>query len=440
VTDFTVRADVHTLVVVNPGHFHAALSLCERNPKLSDDVYVYAEAGADLDRFLAIVRSFNERGVDPTRWNLIVYRGADYMARLRADRTGDVAIVAGKNNTKLADIHRLHEAGFYVLGDKPWLTEPRQIGMLREVLSSPPLCRDIMTERYEIANRLLRALAASPEVFGSFRTDAGTPAIDIKSVHHLYKRVNGAPLVRPPWYFDVAVQGEGIVDVTTHLVDLVQWLISDNQTLDFERDISALAARHWWTAVPREVFAQVTGLADFPALLRPYLVDGVLHYRCNALIEYRLRGIPVSIEALWDLTEPVGGGDWHHIALLGNEADLIVEQGAQTGYLTELWLAPRRGGRDYDQALQATIASLQVEFPGLRAEPAGSRIHIVAPRALRTTHEQHFAQVLQAFLEDIDDDPRATQAAASGLITKYTLLARAAELSRRRAEGATKRL
>jgi predicted dehydrogenase len=423
---------MHTLIVVNPGHFHAALSLRERHPKLSDDVYVYAETGPDLDRFLAIVQSFNQRATNPTRWNLRVYHGADYMARLLAERPGDVAIIAGKNNTKLAAIHRLHAAGLPVLGDKPWLIEPEQISVLREVLSSPPLARDIMTERYEITNRLLRAFSAAPRVFGAFRGDAAEPAIAIKSVHHLYKRVNGAPLVRPPWYFDIAVQGEGITDVTTHLVDLAQWLVGRDEDCDFERHVSALSARQWPTEVPRQVFAQVTGLADFPEQLQPHVVDDVLHYRCNALLEYRLRGVPVRIEALWELSEPPGGGDWHQIVLRGSEADLAIEQGPGTGYQTELWLAPRRADQRYIESLDAAISALQETFAGLRAQPVGKRFHIVTPQALRTTHEQHFAAVLQAFLDEIDS-ARPGQAAAAALITKYTLLARAAELSRRSA-------
>jgi hypothetical protein len=29
------------------------------------------------------------------------------------------------------------------------------------------------------------------------------------------------PLIRPIWYFDIDVQGEGIVDTTIHLVDMI---------------------------------------------------------------------------------------------------------------------------------------------------------------------------------------------------------------------------
>ena len=129
----------------------------------------------------------------------------------------------------MASIHRLHADGFFVLGDKPWLIDPGQIGMLKDAATTPPLAMDIMTERHEVATRLQLALATQPRVFGRLRDDGGRPAISIESVHHLYKIVNGAPLVRPSWVFDVAIQGEGITDVTTHLVDLAQWFAGDGR-------------------------------------------------------------------------------------------------------------------------------------------------------------------------------------------------------------------
>ena len=42
------------------------------------------------------------------------------------------------------------------------------------------------------------------------------PSITMESVHHFFKNVSGKPLIRPAWYYDVAQQGEGIADVTTH--------------------------------------------------------------------------------------------------------------------------------------------------------------------------------------------------------------------------------
>ena len=46
----------------------------------------------------------------------------------------------------------------------------------------------------------VQALVARSEVFGRFRTDRVEPAIEMRSVHHLYKVVNMWPLVRPYWY------------------------------------------------------------------------------------------------------------------------------------------------------------------------------------------------------------------------------------------------
>jgi predicted dehydrogenase len=424
-----LAADRHTLVVLNPGHFHAALTLRKSHPRLNDDVHVYADDGPDVESFLRIVRTFNERAQDPTRWKVHVYRGTDYLERLRAERSGDVVIIAGKNQTRMKSIHLLHADGFLVLGDKPWLIAANEIPLLEEATTTLPLAWDIMTERHEIANRLQQALAILPEVFGRFRDDREEAAIEMRSVHHLYKVVNQQPLVRPHWYFDTAVQGEGITDVTTHLVDLTQWLVNNGKRSDYSRDVELLAARQWPTTVPREMFERITGLPDFPAALRGNVIDGALHYLCNAQFSYRLSGVPVRLESLWHLAIPEGGGDTHHAIARGTRADLIVEQGPDTGFRTELTVRPASPDANYARALHDAIAALQNQFPGVRVEPTGSSFRIAIPEASRTTHEEHFAAVLDQFLCYVDRRQWPDNLGRD-LLTKYTLLARAAELSR----------
>ena len=418
----------HTIVILNPGHFHAALALRERHPLIDDDVHVFTEDGPDVDHFLRLVQAFNDRPVEPTRWTLYVYRGADYLERLLAQRPGEVVIIAGRNNEKLPLIHFLHAQGFHVLGDKPWLIESGQIGMLREVTASAPLAMDIMTERHEIANRVQQALARQPAVFGDLRTDGDQPAIAIRSVHHLYKRVNNRPLRRPAWYFDPVAQGEGITDVTTHLVDQVQWTIGNGVRFDFDSHVGRLSARQWSTVISRDIFSRITGLEDFPAAFHDHVVDGALHYLCNAALSYRLRGIPVEIETLWGLEEPAGSGDLHRAIMRGSKAELIVDQGPETGFLTTLIVNPVEAGQAFSAALTDTVAGMQTEFPGLGIEPAGAEFRITIPKSLRTTHEQHFAAVLQTFLTYLDDG-KWPDNLASDLETKYTLLAQALELS-----------
>ena len=424
-----MAADPHTLVVLNPGHFHAALTLRKSHPRLSDDVHVYAEDGPEVESFLRIVQTFNERAHDPTQWKLCVYRGADYLERLRSERPGDVVIIAGRNDTRMKCIHLLHADGFLVLGDKPWLISADQISMLKETTAAPPLAWDIMTERHEIANRLQQALAQQPEVFGRFRADHGEPAIEMKSVHHLYKVVNQRPLVRPHWYFDTAVQGEGITDVTTHLVDLTQWLVGGGRRSDYGRDVELLSARQWSTGVPRDVFERVTGFPDFPESLRDKVVDGALRYLCNATVSYRLCGIAVRLESLWHLAIPEGGGDTHYAIVRGTLADLIVEQGPNTGFRTELTVRPARLDAAYARGLHEAMAALRDGFPGLRVEPTGSVFRVAIPEGLRTTHEEHFAAVLDQFLAYVDRGQWPDNLGPD-LVTKYTLLARAAEFAR----------
>ena len=49
-------AGKQTLLVLDPGHFHAALTLRQSHARLNDHVYVYAHPGPDVDAFIASVR------------------------------------------------------------------------------------------------------------------------------------------------------------------------------------------------------------------------------------------------------------------------------------------------------------------------------------------------------------------------------------------------
>ena len=52
---------MHTLAFLDPGHFHATLTLRARCAAVSSEVFVYAPAGPELDDFLALVDRFNRR-------------------------------------------------------------------------------------------------------------------------------------------------------------------------------------------------------------------------------------------------------------------------------------------------------------------------------------------------------------------------------------------
>lgn len=420
----------HTLILVNPGHFHAALTLRKRHPLLSDEVYVYAEDGPELRDFLRLVASFNQRRDDPTSWVMHVYRGHDYMDALVQQLPGDVAVVAGKNDSKLSTIQRLHQAGVHVLGDKTWVTNASQLALLRDITASPPLVMDIMTERFEIATRLQQALSTNQEVFGGFRQTGNEPAVYFKSVHHLYKEVNGEPLVRPAWYFDTGTQGEGITDVTTHLVDLAQWLVNGESGSADETDVILTGARQWPTSIPLETFSRITGLSDFPAEIQRHVSNGALQYLCNANIRYRLGTVAVEIDSIWDLAIPEGGGDTHYCVLRGTHADLVVDQGPASGFKTRLRVVPTRPGDGYDDVLTRALLGLQRLCPGVQHEADGEGYLVLIPVASHHGHEARFADVLNQFLDYVNAG-KCPQDISLQLVTKYTLLANAYELSHR---------
>ena len=48
---------MRTLAFLDPGHFHAALTLGERHPQVRDDLVVHAPKGPELDDFLGLVDS-----------------------------------------------------------------------------------------------------------------------------------------------------------------------------------------------------------------------------------------------------------------------------------------------------------------------------------------------------------------------------------------------
>lgn len=413
-----------SLAFFEPGHFHAALTLKTRNPRVAETVHLYARPGPERDGFVALIEAFNSRDVDPTTWQLVVHAGKAPLAALLNDGLADAVILAGNNAAKLETIAALHAAGTAVLADKPWLTSPAALPHLAQATAGLPLAMDIMTERHDTLARLRHALVNNAEVFGEFACDdPDGAAIEIGSKHHLYKRVNGQPLVRPAWYYDVSVQGDGLVDIQSHMTDQMQWLVGGDEPFDLDRDVTDLVATRWTTPVDADLFRESTGLDDFPASLAPWIEDGVLALPCNSLVRYRLRGVPVQQRAEWGQREPEGSGDIHAAHLRGTRAELIVEHGPQTDFVPQLHLRPRAGGVT-EATLRTAVEAMQPDFPGLdiSASPMGFRFEV--PDAIRSTHEGNFAAVLNEFLDELATRDWPAERAAR-IRMRYALLARA---------------
>src|SRR5512137_254273 len=107
------------LVVLDPGHFHAALLQKSMYPNVDPTVHVYAEDGPDLADYLQKIAGYNARAESPTSWRTEVHAGADFLDRFSAERAGDVVVIAGNNRRKAEYVTRAVAAGMNVLADKP---------------------------------------------------------------------------------------------------------------------------------------------------------------------------------------------------------------------------------------------------------------------------------------------------------------------------------
>lgn len=398
---------------------------------MRDEIFVYARPGAELDDFLALVEAFNRRAASPTSWRPVVRPSDQPLEGLIAERPGEVVILAGKNDGKMAMMRRLHDAGLHVLADKPWMAGSARLEDLRHTLAGGALAVEMMTGRHDITSILAGKLVGAPDVFGDFAVEAGRPAIEISSVHHLEKTVNGRPLRRPAWYFDVRVQGDGLADIPTHMVDQVQRLVaaaagpSSLSSLALE----LLRARTWATLVPSALFARVTGQPAFPSELGDVVRGGDLAYRANAELSFRLGAVTAALDTRWELTAPAGGGDTHRSVIRGTRAEILVEQHEGTGFRRRLSIVPRPEAGGGRAALAKAVAAWQGEYPGLAVSDAGAACEIRVPAVLDVGHERHFPLMLAAFLSLVDGG-RMPALLAAATLAKYTLLARASAQAR----------
>jgi predicted dehydrogenase len=313
------------LLTVDPGHFHAALIQKTSYPEIDSVVHVYAPAGPDLDLHLGRINSYNTRTDAPTNWAVQTHTGSDFFEQMIASKPGNVVVLSGNNQRKTEYIVKSLEAGLNVFADKPMVINTQGFESLKKAFDLAAekklLLYDIMTERFEISTVLQRELSMLPEVFGTLeKGTAEQPAITKESVHHFYKFVSGSVLTRPAWFMDASQQGDGIVDVTTHLVDLVQWEAFPEQTIDYNKDIVITSAKRWPTAMTLSQFKAITKLDGFPDYLSANIVnDTVLNADSNGEIIYQLKGVFAKASVIWNYKAPEGTGDTHYSIMRGTK-------------------------------------------------------------------------------------------------------------------------
>lgn len=436
---FTGQDGEVKLLVLDPGHFHASLVQKYPIPQINKNVHVYAPEGKELDAYLNAVEGFNRRQVNPTDWNQIVYTGDDYQEKMVSEHKGNVVILAGNNQKKIDYIVQSLNAGYNILADKPLIIEPENFPLLENAYQiageKGVLLSDMMTERHEITNIIQGILIRDEGVFGSFiEGSPEKPAIESESVHHFLKTVSGSPLIRPEWYYNIEQQGEGIADVTTHLIDLINHNCFPEQIIDYRTDINIYDAGRSATRLTLEDYKESTGLEQFPDFLQKYIDSDILNVYANGYICYTVKNIPIKINVKWDLRTPEGGGDTHFLIARGTKSDIMILQGKEQNYKPELYVKKHEDVSDelFDESLNTVIVKLQNHYPGVEIGNADSDKglkHIIIPDKLKKGHESHFSQVIETYIDCLEQG-EIPDWEISNTLAKYYITTRAVEIAR----------
>ena len=425
---FTGAENEVKLMTLDPGHFHAALVQKTMYEQVDPVVHVYAPEGPDVQDHLTRIGRFNNRPENPTSWETVVYTGPDFLEKMLAEKPGNVVVTSGNNAKKTEYILKTVQEGINVLADKPMVISPEEFPRLEKAFEVAEekgvLLYDIMTERYAITTLLQRELSQIAEVFGELQK--GTPeepAITKESVHHFFKYVSGSPLKRPAWFFDVDQQGEGIVDVTTHLVDLIQWEAFPEVILS-KNDVEITGATRWTTDLTPEMFERVTKMEEYPDYLQKDVEDGILKVYSNGEINYKLKGIHAKVSVIWNYQAPEGAGDTHYSIMRGSKCNLIIKQGEEEGYKPRLYIEPLAGEdvETFEENLRKAVnEDLAADYPGLALEKVDDKIWALnIPDKYKVGHEAHFAQVTEKYLRFLVDGALPEWEVPNMIVKYYT--------------------
>jgi len=390
------------LLVIEPQHFHAALVQKYAHAEIDSVVHLFADTDTAVEGYTNLIEQYNSRETDPTNWKIKTYYGNDFLDKAFVGETGNVVVLAGDNQKKIDYMVSAVTHGKDIFADKPLVIETKGYqklkGLLEEDSKGTSLVYDIMTERYDVKNQVVKALINNQTFSGGMLADDQKASIQFSSVHHFIKEVSGNPLIRPVLFYNTAQQGEGLVDVTTHYVDLVQWMLSSEQPIDIAKDVKLNRSVRWKTTLTKAEFTRSTNLPDYPTALSAFVEENnSLGVFSNGKIEYVFKDVPVSISVKWNVESKDGKGDQFHASFLTKQFKIEIkpdEVGKAAVFVT-----PNQDDNEFAGRLNDALASVE-DLPGLKFEKTSSGAYkILIPDNLYLSHEDHFAKVLNQFLQ-----------------------------------------
>ena len=146
-----------------------------------------------------------------------------------------------------------------------------------------------------------------------------------------------------------------------------------------------------------------------------------MEYFCNTQVAYRLRGVHVKFDVLWDYEAAPGAGDTHLAVFRGSRARVEVRQGKEQNFKPELFVVPN-GISDLtavETALENKVQQLQANFPGVGLHRHKDRFQVTIPESYRVGHEAHFGEVTRQFLHYLENPKALPTWEKPNMLAKY---------------------
>jgi len=221
------------------------------------------------------------------------------------------------------------------------------------------------------------------------------------------------------------------VDVTTHLVDLVQWECFPEQAIDYQKDINIASARRWKTMLKPSEFNKVTALTSYPDFLKNNVEqDSLLGVFSNGEINYSIKGTHAKVSVIWNFQAPEGAGDTHYSIMKGTKANLIIRQGKEQNYKPQLYIEPAKGSdpKAFETALKGALTQIQAKYEGVEVQKNNNGWQVQIPEKYHNGHEAHFGQVTERFLSYLADG-KLPAWEVPNMLAKYYTTTRALEMA-----------
>ena len=145
-----------------------------------------------------------------------------------------------------------------------------------------------------------------------------------------------------------------------------------------------------------------------------------------------MKGIHSKAAVKWNFQAPEDAGDTHYSIVKGSKANVIIRQGKEQNYRTELYVEATAGTSmdEFSKAMGKTIAELQRKYPDVTYSQKGPACHVMIPDKYRIGHEAHFREVTKRYLKYLAEG-KLPKWEVSNMKAKYNITTEALELANR---------